>query len=127
MGQIENDKNFDFRKKYDEDNEIYTNDLDMCKYYEMTELKNNFVKYKDGFSTYSHNSRSINGHWDDILDTLNLAQPLKFSVLAFQEVWSVQRFYEIPGYSKFEFITRDKEGPPKPNFLLIKSIKSMRS
>ena len=115
LGQIENNKNFNFRTKYDEDNEIYTDNMDMCKYYEMHELKNNFAKYKDGFSTYSHNIRSINGHWDDILDSIKLAQPFKFSVLAFQEVWSVQRSYEIPGYSKFEYITRDKDGPPKPN------------
>ena len=115
LGQIENNKNFNFRTKYDEDNEIYTDNVDMCKYYEMHELKKNCVKYKDGFSTYSHNIRSINGHWDDILDSIKLAQPFKFSVLAFQEVWSVQRSYEIPGYSKFEYITRDKDGPPKPN------------
>ena len=115
LGQIENDKNFNFKTKYDEDNEIFTNNIEMCKYYEFPELKDNICKYKDGFSTYSHNIRSVNGHWDDILDSIKLAQPFKFSVLAFQEVWSVQRAYEISGYGKFEYITRDKDGPPNPN------------
>ena len=115
LGQIENDKTFDFRSKYDEDNELYTNNMDMCRYYESPELKSAFGKFKQGFSIYSHNIRSINGHWDDILDSINENQPLKFSVLAFQEIWSVQRAYEIPGYHKLEYITRDKDGAPNPN------------
>ena len=115
LGQIENEKSFNFQSKYDEDNEVFTNNIDSCRYYEVSELKNKFSKYKQGFSIYSHNVRSINGHWDDILDTLNTNQPLKFSILAFQEIWSVQRDYEIPGYSKLEFITRDKDKDPNPN------------
>ena len=115
LGQIEVDDNFNFRKVYDEENDIFDSNLPSCEYYEMNEFKNSFIKSKNGFSTYSHNIRSMNGHWNDILDTINSAQPFKFSVLAFQEVWSVQRLFEIPGYSKFEYNTRDKEGPPKPN------------
>ena len=115
LGKIENEKSFNFQSKYDEDNEVFTNNIDSCRYYEVSELKNKFSKYKQGFSIYSHNVRSINGHWDDILDTLNTNQPLKFSILAFQEIWSVQRDYEIPGYSKLEFITRDKDKDPNPN------------
>ena len=115
LGQIENDKNYNFSSKYDEDNDILTNDIDSCKYYEVSELKNKFSQYKQGFSTYSHNIRSINGHWDDILDTINANQPLKFSILAFQEIWSVQRAYEIPGYSKLEYNTRDKNTALNPN------------
>ena len=115
LGQIEVDDNFNFRKVYDEENDIFDSNLPSCEYYEMNEFKNSFIKSKNGFSTYSHNIRSMNGHWNDILDTINSAQPFKFSVLAFHEVWSVQRLFEIPGYSKFEYNTRDKEGPPKPN------------
>jgi hypothetical protein len=36
--------------------------------------------------------------------------------MAFQEIWSVQKIYEIPGYGKFEYSTRDKNGPINPNF-----------
>ena len=49
------------------------------------------------------------------MDIINSAQPLKFSVLAFQEIWSIQKSYEIPGYGRFEFNSRDKNGRPNPN------------
>ena len=115
LGQIEENLDYNFKHKYDEENEIYTDNLHSCKYFEMPEIKNQFMRFKNGFSSYSHNIRSINGHWDDILDIISSAQPMKFSVLAFQEIWSVQKTYAIPGYGKFEFITRDKNGPPNPN------------
>ena len=82
----------------------------------MSDFKNNFSKHIDSFSSYSHNIRSINGHWDDILDIVNSAKPIKFSVLAFQEIWSVAKNYEIPGYSKFKYNPRDKNGPPNNKF-----------
>ena len=103
LGQIEDDKDLNFKLKYDEDKDIYTDNLHSCEYYEMSDFKNNFSKRIDSFSSYSHNIRSINGHWDDILDIINSAKPIKFSVLAFQEIWSVAKNYEIPGYSKFEY------------------------
>ena len=115
LGQIEGNVDYNFKHKYDEENEIYTDNLHSCQYFEMPELKNKFMKFKDGFSSYSHNIRSINGHWEDILDIVNSAKPLKFSVLAFQEVWSIAKDYNIPGYSKFEYKTRDKDGPLNPN------------
>ena len=112
LGQIENDKNFNFQSKYDDENELLLMDKHVCKYHEMSDFYGKFCNYKDGFSIYSHNIRSITGHWDDILDNLNSTQPFRFSVLAFQEIWSVQRTYEIPGYSKLEYTTRDKDAPP---------------
>ena len=115
LGQIEDDLNYNFKHKYDVENEIYTDNLHSCKYFEMPEIKNQFLKFKDGFSAYSHNIRSLNGHWEDILDIINSAKPFKFSVLAFQEVWSVNKNYVIPGYGNFEYLTRDKNGPPNPN------------
>ena len=115
LGQIVNDENFNFRQKYEYENDIFNDDLPSCKYYEQTEFKDSFTQNKNSFSIYSHNIRSINGHWNDILDKINSTQPIKFSVLAFQELWSVNRVYEIPGYCKLEFSTRDKDGPPNPN------------
>ena len=115
FGQIENDLNYNFKNKYDEDKEIFDEQLHSCEYYQMDEFKSKNIKHINSFSTYSHNIRSLNGHWNDVLDIIYSAQPLKFSVLAFQEVWSVQKSYEIPGYGKFEFKTRDKNGPPNPN------------
>ena len=115
LGQIEEDINFNFKHKYDEEKEIFTDNLHSCKHFEMPDIKNKFMQHKNSFSSYSHNIRSINGHWDDILDLINSAKPFKFSVLAFQEVWSVNKNYKIPGYGKFEFITRDKSGSANPN------------
>ena len=86
----------------------------------MSEMKKKFIKNNDCFSTYSHNIRSINGHWDDLLEIVNSAKPIKFSVLAFQELWSVSKIYKIPGYCKLEYNTRDKNGPLKPNSKLLR-------
>ena len=115
LGQIKGDKNYNFLSKYDEDRDLSNSNFQMCEYYEMDDIKNKFNRYKDGFSTYSHNIRSINGHWDDFLDIIDSIQPINLSVIALQEIWSVQKTYKIPGYEKFEFLTRDKNGPPNPN------------
>ena len=93
LGQIEDKKDFDFKKKYDEDREIYDDQLHNCDYFEFSEFKNKF-KDANSFSCYSHNIRSITGHWDDNLDIIGSVKPIKFSVLAFQEIWSVSRVYD---------------------------------
>ena len=61
LGQIEEDINYNFKNKYDEDDEIFSDNLQTCKYYEMPELKNEFIKDDNGFSIYSHNIRSMDG------------------------------------------------------------------
>ena len=115
LDQIEDDLNYNFKNKYDEDGDVFDEGAHNCRYYEMSELRKTFIKSKDNFSTYSHNVRSINGHWDNLLDILISAQPIKFSVIALQEIWSVQKNYSLDGYGKFEYITRDKNCPPNPN------------
>ena len=113
---LQGDKHYNFIiRNYDEDGNVFVNNIHSCKYYEMDDVKNNFSKQTDNFSTYSHNIRSLNGHWDDILDIINSANPIKFSVLAFQEVWSVPKTFSIPGYCKFEYSTRDKFCRLNPN------------
>ena len=99
LGQIEDDKNYNFTKKYDEEGDIFNSHS--CKYFEIYEMKRNFLNMTNNFSTYSHNVRSLNGHWDNILDIIYSADPIKFSVLAFQEIWSIPKTFSIPGYSKF--------------------------
>ena len=49
------------------------------------------------------------------MDIVYSANPVKFSVLAFQEIWSVPKSFSIPGYGKLEYSTRDKNGPLNPN------------
>ena len=101
LGQIKNNQNYNFKNKFDEDNEVFAENMHSCSYFEMDELKNKFSNTNEGFSTYSHNIRSINGHWDDVLYIIFSAQPIKFSVIAFQEIWSVQKTFKIPGYGTF--------------------------
>ena len=101
MGQIEDNENYNFKTKYDEDKEVFTENSHSCEYFEIDELRSKFSKHSECFSTYSHNIRSINGHWEDILDIIDSVQPMKFSVIDFQEIWSVQKIYELPGYNKF--------------------------
>ena len=115
LGQIKDDTNFNFKNTFDEDQAILPENLHTCNYFEMEEMKTKFNNYSGGFSTYSHNIRSLNGHWDDIYDLIHSAQPIKFSVIAFQEVWSVQKSYKIPGYCKLEYKSRDMNDTPNPN------------
>ena len=63
---------------YDEDNNVFLKNSHSCRYYEMDELQKNFSNSNNSFSTYSHNVRSLNGHWDDILDIIHSVNPIKF-------------------------------------------------
>ena len=49
LGQIEDDNNYNFKNKYDEDKDIYTNNSHSCEYYEMSEMKKKFFKIKTVF------------------------------------------------------------------------------
>ena len=67
-------------------------------------------------SSYSHNVRSLTGHFDGLIDLLDEAKPHTFSVIALQEVWSISREFKIPSYHRLEFCTRDMNQPiPNPN------------
>ena len=101
LGQIEDDVNYNFQSKYDENKVIYDGNSHSCKYFEMSEFNTKFSSIKAKFSIYSHNVRSLNGHWDNSLDIINSAQPIKFSVIALQEIWSVQKHYALEVYGKF--------------------------
>ena len=67
LGQIENDPNYNFKNQFDEDNEVFADNFHSCEYYEIEEMKNKFSNSDNGLFTYSHNIRSINGHWEDVL------------------------------------------------------------
>ena len=62
LGQIEGDGKYNFITNYDEDNEVISQNMHSCKYFEMEEVTKIFSKQSNNFSTYSHNIRSINGH-----------------------------------------------------------------
>ena len=52
LGQIEDNPNYNFKNKYDEENELFSDNFHSCDYYEMGAVKNKFKRYKDAFSTY---------------------------------------------------------------------------
>ena len=41
--------------------------------------------------------------------------PANFSVIALQEIWSINKQYDLTGYSKLLFKTRDMDSVPNPN------------
>ena len=43
LGQIEGNKDYNFSKKYDEDNEIFSQNMNSCKYYEIEEISKIFL------------------------------------------------------------------------------------
>ena len=49
LGQIEDEKDYNFKLKYDEEREIYNDDLHNCDYFEMPELKQKILKEKIHF------------------------------------------------------------------------------
>ena len=107
------DEKLNFKKIFDDDNHIYNGDH-YCEYVEIDKIAE--LTTTDYFSSYSHNVRSLAGHYDDLLDILDQAKPHKFSVIALQEIWSISRGYSIPSYHKLEYCTRDMNRPmPNPN------------
>ena len=113
MGQVENDEQLNFRNVFDDENELY-NDNHYCEYVEISQISK--LTKTEYFSSFSHNVRSLPGHFDGLIDLLDEAKPHTFSVIALQEVWSISRDFHIPNYQKLEFCTRDMNAPlPNPN------------
>ena len=110
---MEANEQLNFKNLFDNDNDIYISNH-YCEYVEINQISN--LTKTDNFSSYSHNVRSLSGHFDDLVDLLDQAKPHKFSVIALQEVWSINREYNIPTYHKLEYCTRDMSEPlPNPN------------
>ena len=83
---------------------MYSEDF-QCKYYDETEFKS---LEKGNFSVLSHNIRSLSGKFDELKVFLAGLQNFPFSIIALQEVWSVNRNFKIEGYELLEYATRDK-------------------
>ena len=41
--------------------------------------------------------------------------PANFSVIALQEIWSINKMYKLTGYKQFLYKTRDMNTDPNPN------------
>ena len=110
---MENNEQLNFKHIFDDENDIY-NGNHYCEYVEINQIAN--LTKCDYFSSYSHNVRSLSGHFDGLIDLLDQAKPHKFSIIALQEVWSISKEYSIPSYHKLEYCTRDmNQHLPNPN------------
>ena len=84
-----------------------------CKYFEPEEVYKQFDS--DHFSIFSHNIRSLSGHFDSLKDSLYSMLPASFSVIALQEVWSIHKNYDLTGYNNIVYKTRDMKRERNPN------------
>ena len=84
-----------------------------CEYFEPQEIQKLHVK--ESFSIYSHNVRSLSGHFDNFRDLLYTMLPVNFSYIGLQEIWSINKQYDLPGYTKLEYKSRDMNTVPNPN------------
>ena len=110
---MESNEQLNFKNIFDDDNNVY-NDNHYCEYVEIDQISK--LTKNEYFSSYSHNVRSLAGHFDDMIDLLDQAKPHMFSVIALQEVWSISREFSIQSYHKLEYCTRDMNQPiPNPN------------
>ena len=80
-----------FEKLFDETE--YPNNTDPlkhCNYYSCEEFLQNNMSYKNNFSVFSHNVRSLSNKWDDFKQILNdfSTGNFKFSAICLQEIWA---------------------------------------
>ena len=97
----------------EDDNSINILRDQACHYFEPEEV-HNMIDAKS-FSLYSHNIRSLSGHFNDLKDSLYLMLPATFSVIALQEIWSINKCYDLTGYSSIIYKTRDMNCDANPN------------
>ena len=50
LGQIEENLDYNFKHKYDEENEIYTGNLNSCKYFEPSSNLSSAFRFRIGYS-----------------------------------------------------------------------------
>ena len=81
-----------FEKLFDEND--YPNDIELlksCNYSSTKDFLENNKCYKNKFSVFSHNVRSLSNKWDDFKQILNdfCLEDFNFSVICLQEIWSL--------------------------------------
>ena len=61
----------------------------------------------NNFMVLSQNIRSLGGKFDQFSEYVGSFKS-KVTAIALQEVWSVGRIYDLPGYHQLQYNTRDK-------------------
>ena len=65
LEQVKTNPNLDLRKQFEDD--VYNSITHSCKYFEPEELNEKLLNTSNNsLSNYSHNIRSLPGHWNDL-------------------------------------------------------------
>ena len=101
LAQAGKDPIYDLRKTMGSKS-LYSADFE-CRYIEPEELGH---LNESCFSVFSQNIRSLANKFDDLQVYLTRAGQFSFTVVALQEIWSVGRDFDLPGYQVLEYNTR---------------------
>lgn len=83
---------------------IFDDDFN-CQYHDIESM---FENSEGNFTILSQNVRSLGGKFDLLREYIGRQQDTQITCIALQEVWSIARNYELPGYHPFVYNTRDK-------------------
>ena len=88
--------------------------LKNCNYVVIDTFISENIDYKDKFSIYSNNIRSLPNKWNDFIQIVEdfKNKKFKFSVYCFQEIWCIPPAFKpvLPGYKSMVYKTRDSTG-----------------
>ena len=76
-----------------------------CQYHDIEDM---FGQTKGKFTVLSQNVRSLGGKFDSIKEYIGRQKETKITCIALQEIWSIGRNYDLPGYHPLEYNSRDK-------------------
>ena len=93
LAQAGRDPIFDLRKTM-RSKSLYSSDFE-CRYSDPEELGH---MKEQTFSVFSQNIRSLANKFDDLQIFLARAEKFSFTVVALQEIWSIGRDFDLPGY-----------------------------
>ena len=83
---------------------VFDDDFD-CQY---QNIENMFGQTQGKFTVLSQNVRSLGGKFDSIKEYIGRQKGSKITCIALQEIWSIGRSYDLPGYHPLEYNSRDK-------------------
>ena len=83
---------------------IFDDDFN-CQYHNIESMYENS---EGKFTILSQNVRSLGGKFDLLREYIGRLKDTQITCIALQEVWSIARNYELPGYHPFVYNTRDK-------------------
>ena len=84
--------------------DIFDDDFS-CQYVDIEKM---FDQSEGKFTAISQNVRSLGGKFDLICEYLGRQKGSKLTCIALQEIWSISRNYDLPGYHSLVYNTRDK-------------------